>query len=72
MLMEVIHGIEVNSNKVKISPWKIKQDNLDIIKYIKGGKFSEAELGKTYMPLERVNPENLGSMLGLNSRYLTM
>ena len=44
--MKVIHFIEGDINKVKISPWKINQTNLDILKYIKGGKYPEAEFGK--------------------------
>ena len=37
-MMKVIHGIEGYTNKVKISPWKSKQRNLEVLKYIKGGK----------------------------------
>ena len=46
MLMKVIHGIEGDANNVSISPWKIKQPNLDILKYIKGEKYPDAEVGK--------------------------
>ena len=45
-LMKVIHGIEGDSNNVKISPCKIKQPNLDVLKYIKGDKYPEGEVGK--------------------------
>ena len=45
-LMKVIHGIEGDSNRVKISPWKSKQPNLEVLKYIKGGKNTEVEVGK--------------------------
>ena len=44
--MKVIYGIEINSNKVKIAPWKIKRPNLDVLKYIKGSKYPEAEIVK--------------------------
>ena len=36
--MKIIHDIEGDSNKVKISPCKIKQPNMEVMKYIKGGK----------------------------------
>ena len=45
-LVKVIHRIELDAKKVKIAPWKIKQPNLEVIKYIKGGKYPEAEVGK--------------------------
>ena len=45
-LMKVIHGIEGDNNKVKILPCKINQPDLDVLKYIKGGKYHEAEVGK--------------------------
>ena len=44
--MKVIHGVEGDSNKVKIAPWKIKQTNLEVLKYIKGGKYPVAEVSK--------------------------
>ena len=44
--MKVIHSIEVDSNKLKIAPWKIKQPNLEFLNFIKGGKYPEAEVGK--------------------------
>ena len=37
-LIKVIHSIEVDANKVKISLWKWKQPNLYILNYIKGEK----------------------------------
>ena len=46
LLMKVIHGIEGDDNKFKITPCKIKQPNLEVINYIKGGKYPEAEVGK--------------------------
>ena len=46
MLMKVIHIFEVDANKVKISPWKSKQHNLEVLKYIRGVKYLEAEVGK--------------------------
>ena len=46
VLMKVIHGIEVDANKVKTSPCKIKQPNLEVMKYIKGGKYPKAEVWK--------------------------
>ena len=45
-LIKVIHGIKGDSNKVKIAPRKSKQPNLEVLKYIKGGKYSEEEVGK--------------------------
>ena len=45
-LMKVIHIIEGDANQVKISPWKIKQPNLEVMKYIKGGKYPDAEVVK--------------------------
>ena len=41
-LMKLIHGIEVDSNKVKIAPCKIKQPNQEALKYIKGVKYPKA------------------------------
>ena len=38
-LMKVIHGIEGDAKKFKISPWKSKQPNLEVPKYIQGGKY---------------------------------
>ena len=37
-IIKVIHGIEGDAQKVKISPWKIKQPNLEFMKYIKAEK----------------------------------
>ena len=45
-LKKVIHDIEVDANKVKLAPWKIKQPNLEVMKYIKGEKYPKAEVGK--------------------------
>ena len=45
-LMKVIHGIEGDTNKVKIAPCKRKQPNLGIMKYIKSGKYPNSEVGK--------------------------
>ena len=44
--MKVIHGIEGDANRVKITPWKSKQPNLEVLKYIKCGKYPDAEVGK--------------------------
>ena len=44
--MKVIHGIEGDKNKIVITLWKSKQHNLEVIKYIKGGKYPEVEVGK--------------------------
>ena len=44
--MKVINGIEGNANKVKIAPRKMKQPNLEVMKYIKGGKHPEEGFGK--------------------------
>ena len=49
-LMKVINFIEVDANKVKIYPWKSKQPNLEVLKYIKGGKHPEVEVGEYFMP----------------------
>ena len=40
-LTKVIHGIERDANKVKITPWKRKQPNLEVLEYIKGRKYPE-------------------------------
>ena len=45
-LMKVIHYIERDANKVKMAQWKIKQPKLDVLKYIRGGKYPKAEVGK--------------------------
>ena len=45
-LIKLIHDIEGDVNKIKIAPWKIKQPNLEVLKYIKGEKYPEAEVGK--------------------------
>ena len=37
VLIKVINGIEGDANKVIIAPWKSKQPNLDVLKYIKRG-----------------------------------
>ena len=44
--MKVIHDIEGDSNKVKITLFKIKQNNLEVMEYIKGVKYPKAEVGK--------------------------
>ena len=46
VLIKVINGIEGDANKVIIAPWKSKQPNLDVLKYIKRGKYPKAEVGK--------------------------
>ena len=45
-LMKVVHGIDRYTNKVKIAPWKIKQPNMEFLKYIKGGRYPKTEVGK--------------------------
>ena len=45
-LMKVIHGSEGYASKVKTAPWRSKQPNMYVLKYIKGGKYPEAEVGK--------------------------
>ena len=45
-LMKVIHSIEGDANKVKIAPWKTKKPNLEVLKYIKSGKYPESEVGQ--------------------------
>ena len=44
--MNVIRGIECDANKVKREPWKSKQPNLEVLKYIKGGRYPKTEVGK--------------------------
>ena len=44
--MKVIHGIEGDANKIKIAPCKSKQPKLEVMRYTKGGKYPEAEVGK--------------------------
>ena len=44
--MKVINYIEGGANKVKIVLLKIKQPSLDVMTYIKGGKYPEEEVGK--------------------------
>ena len=44
--MKLIRGIELDANKVKKAPWKIKQPNVEVLNYIKGGKYPEKEFGK--------------------------
>ena len=45
-LTEVIHDIEGYTNEVKIAPWKSKLPNLEVLKYTKGGKYPDSEVGK--------------------------
>ena len=44
--MKVILGIGGYAIKFKISPCKSKQPKLEVMKYIKGGKYPKAEFGK--------------------------
>ena len=46
VLMKVINGIEIDVNKVTISPLKIKQPNLEVLKYIKDVKYLEVKFSK--------------------------
>ena len=46
VLMKLIHFIEEDTNKVKIAPCKINKSNIDVMKYIKGGKYADKEFGK--------------------------
>ena len=45
-LMKVIHGIEGYFNKVKIAQFKIKQPTLEVLKYLRGGKYPKSEVEK--------------------------
>ena len=45
-LMKVIHVIGGYSNKFRIEPWESKEPNLKFLKYFKGGKYPEVEVGK--------------------------
>ena len=45
-MVKVIHETEGDAKKVKIAPWKMKQPNLDILKYIKRGKYPDVEVVK--------------------------
>ena len=57
-LMKVIHSIEGDYKKVIIAPWKSKQPNMEVLKYIKGGTCSETEVGKyRYTVIEGKNRE---------------
>ena len=38
--------IEVDVKKFKITQWKSKQPNLEVLNYIKGGKYLDIEVGK--------------------------
>ena len=44
--MKVKHDIEGDPNRVKISPCKSKQPNLEALKYIKGLNYPGTEFGK--------------------------
>ena len=44
--MKVIQGIEVDAKRFKVTPCINKQHNLEVMKYIKGEKYLEAEVGK--------------------------
>ena len=46
MLEKVIHGVEGDANKFNMAPWKSKQHYLEVLKYIKGGEYPNAEVGK--------------------------
>ena len=58
-LIKVIHEIEVDANKVKISPWKFKEPNLGVMKYIKVRKYPEAEVGKYIYDVREGNTEKV-------------
>ena len=45
-MMKVMHSIEGDSKKFKITPWKSRQPTLEFMNYIKGGKKPVAEVGK--------------------------
>ena len=45
-LIKVIHCIEGDANNFEMAPCKSKQPNLEVLNYIKGGKYPEAEFGK--------------------------
>ena len=45
-MMKLIYGIEGYANMFKRSPQKNKQPNIYFLKYIKGIKYREAEVGK--------------------------
>ena len=63
-LMKAINVIEGYGNKVKISPWRRKRPNLEVLKYIKGEKYPDSEkLGNVYMLSERDNTYKIGNML---------
>ena len=53
--MKVIHGIEGYSNKDSIAPCKIKQPNLEVLKYIKGGKYPKSEVGENVYAVREGN-----------------
>ena len=53
-LIKVKPCIEADARKVKISPWKNKQHNLEVLNYIKGVKYPEAEVGKYVYSIREV------------------
>ena len=67
-LTKVIHGIEGDAYKVKIAPRKSKQHNLEVLKYIKGGKYPEAEVGKYLYAFREGQSIEGKNMLGLKSQ----
>ena len=58
-MIKVIHGIEGDANKVKISPCKIKQPNLEVLKYTKGSKYPEEEVWKYVYSIRGVQPREV-------------
>ena len=54
LILTVIHGITGNANKSKISPCKRKKPNVEVLDYIKGGKYPEAEFSKYIYAIKEV------------------
>ena len=69
-LMNIIHGIEGDSNKVKIAPRKSKQPNLEVLKYIKGENTLRQKVVNMYMTSDMDNPEKKDNMSGFKSPYI--
>ena len=64
--MKVIHGIERDTNKVKVAPRKGKKPNKEVLNYIWGENSPRQKLGHTYMPSERDSIKKVEIIFGFN------